>query len=98
MNTPPNDPQKCPSCDALVDPALLADVVFHFFDAACATGAERREELEGIRRAEGGRRCVNVRVYDLLPFIKTADLSSIFVRHCAHHSSAPITKTHVVIF
>ena len=46
--TDPHDYQKCPSCDELVDPASLADVVFHFFDAACVTGGERREEFEGI--------------------------------------------------
>lgn len=48
MSDTPDEMQKCPYCDTLVDPVSLADVVFHFFDTACVGGGERREELDGI--------------------------------------------------
>ncbi|MCU1350363.1 MAG: hypothetical protein JWO56_3393 [Acidobacteria bacterium] len=47
--TPIDEMQKCTICDALVDPASLADVVFHFIDGACVTGGEKRQGLAGIR-------------------------------------------------
>lgn len=46
--TLPDEMQKCPSCDALVDPASFAEVVFHLFDAGCVTGVDRRETFGGI--------------------------------------------------
>lgn len=48
MATSPSDFQKCPTCDEMVDPAFLGDVVFHFFDGACVTGAERSDAFDGI--------------------------------------------------
>lgn len=52
--TRPEDMQKCTLCDALVDPAFLDDVVFHFFDGACVTGAERRDDFDGITGEKAG--------------------------------------------
>jgi hypothetical protein len=43
------DLQRCTLCDTLVDPASLADVVYHFFDGGCVTGADRRDGLAAIR-------------------------------------------------
>jgi len=40
--------EKCPNCDAMVDPARLGDVLVHFFDGACVTGGERRPEVDFI--------------------------------------------------
>jgi len=53
-DTRPDEMQKCPACDEMVDPASLADVVFHFIDGACVTGCERRTDLEGIRGEKVG--------------------------------------------
>jgi hypothetical protein len=48
-DTRPEDMQKCTLCDALVDPAFLGDVWFHFVDGGCVSGGERSATLDAIR-------------------------------------------------